>query len=170
MFGGVLTDLNNLVKAGGHAVDVARGKPAAQIARDVPFVRDTVTNLPENTNRYYAALDDYERDKAEFKKTTDLKRRAELGKEKPYLRPMVVDGKVSANSAVDTMVDRVKELMHLERGEIKTKSGKWVEPKIERTEAQKEKYRKQRLALQARILKRLGSRRVACVQGSKKMI
>ena len=33
---------------------------------------------------------------------------------------------------------------------------KWVEPKTPRTEEQKEKYRKLRLEMQARVLKRLG--------------
>ena len=132
----------------GRAVEsVAKGEN--RFTRDdVPFLRDVTRNVPDNSRRYYAALDAYERDKAEFKKTTDPGRRKELREGKPYL--------FAGKSLLDGQIDRVKELMHLERGEVKTKSGKWVEPKIERTEVQKEKYRKQRLALQARILKRLG--------------
>ena len=49
----------NLIKGGEHAVDAVRGKPAAQIARDIPFVRDTFTNMPDNTSRFYAAIDAY---------------------------------------------------------------------------------------------------------------
>lgn len=146
VFGGVLTDLNNVVKAGGHAVDVARGKPAAQIARDIPFVRDTFTNLPENSNRYYAALEEYKRDKAEFKKTTP-ERRKEMKADKPYL--------FVGKSLLDGQIELVKEYMHRERGEVKV-GQKWVEPKTPRTEAQKEEWRKKRLALQAQILERLG--------------
>ena len=146
VFGGVLTDLNNVVKAGGHAVDVARGKPAAQIARDIPFVRDTFTNLPENSNRYYAALEDYERDKAEFKKTTP-ERRKEMKADKPYL--------FIGKSLLDRQIETVREYMHRERGEVKD-GRKWVKPKTPRTEEQKEAWHKKRLALQARILERLG--------------
>ena len=147
VFGGVLTDLNNVVKAGGHAVDIARGKPAAQIARDIPFVRDTFTNLPENSNRYYAALEDYERDKAEFKKTTP-ERRKEMKSEKPYL--------FTGKSTLDGQIERVKEYMHRERGEVKA-GRRWVEPKTSVSDEAKEAWRKKRLALQARILERLGN-------------
>ena len=45
--------------------------------------------------------------------------------------------------------------MHLERGEVKS-GRKWVEPKTPRTEEQKAEWRKRRLALQAKILSRLG--------------
>ena len=55
----------------------------------------------------------------------------------------------------DRVDERVKELTHLERGEVKS-GQKWVEPKTPRTEVQKEKFREQRLRLQADILKRLG--------------
>jgi hypothetical protein len=109
-------------------------------------MRDVTRNVPDNSRRYYDALEDYERDKAEFKKTTP-ERRKEMKADKPYL--------FVGKSLLDGQIERIKELTHLERGEVKV-GQKWVEPKTPRTEEQKEKYRKLRLEMQARVLKRLG--------------
>jgi hypothetical protein len=153
--GGPMRDINNAVSTVQNVAQFASGGTPEKMLSQAPFVRRIVREYPENTSRYYDAIDAYERDKAEYKKTKDLKRKNELGRAKPYIRPMVVDGRVSAKTRLDGMIDRVKELTHLERGEVKH-GQKWVEPKTPRSEAQKEAYRKKRLALQAKILKRLG--------------
>lgn len=145
--GGLLRDLGNAVSTAQNIYHKATGGNADRLLQDFPLGRRLVREYPENTSRYYDAIDAYERDKAEYKKTTDLKGRAELKKGKPYLS--------SAKTHLDGMIDRVKELTHLERGEVKH-GQKWVEPKTQRSEAQKEAYRKRRLELQARVLKRLG--------------
>lgn len=145
--GGVGRDLHNAIATGKNIAQAASGGTPERTLSQMPILRTLFNEYPENTSRYFAALDDYERDKAEFKKATDPKRRKELRAGKPYL--------LAGKTLLDGQIDRVKELMHLERGEIKV-GQKWVEPKIERTEVQKEKYRRQRLMLQAQILKRLG--------------
>ena len=146
VFGGVLTDLNNVVKGAEHVVDSVRGKPAAQIARDVPFVRDTFTNMPDNSSRFYSALDAYNADKAEFKKS-DPARHREMRENKPYL--------VLGKGSVDNLIERIEEERHMENGEVK-RGRSWVEPKIPRPDEFKESHRKRRLELQARVLKLLG--------------
>jgi hypothetical protein len=145
--GGPMRDFNNLLSTGQNVAQLASGGTPEKMLSQMPFVRRIVREYPESTSRYYDAIDRYEADKAEYKKTTEMGRRAALRRDKPYLS--------SSKTALDTQIERVNELTHLERGEVKV-GQKWVEPKIERTEEQKEKWRKQRLALQARILKRLG--------------
>ena len=147
VFGGVLTDVNNVISAGEHAVKAARGQPASQIVRDVPFVRDTFTNMPDSTTRYYEAVDSYNADKNEFKKTTELGRRAEMKKAHPYL--------TAQKGRVDALIEQVQELTHRERGEVKV-GQKWVPMKTELPEARKEAFRKRRLRLQAEVLRILG--------------
>lgn len=147
VFGGVLTDVNNVISAGEHAVKAARGQPAPQIVRDVPFVRDTFTNMPDSTTRYYEAVDSYNADKNEFKKTTELGRRAEMKKAHPYF--------TAQKGRVDALIEQVKELTHRERGEVKV-GQKWVPMKTEISEERKEAFRKRRLRLQAEVLRILG--------------
>lgn len=147
VFGGVLTDVNNVISAGEHAMKAARGQPASQIVRDVPFVRDTFTNMPDSTTRYYEAVDSYNADKNEFKKTTELGRRAEMKKDHPYL--------TAKKGRVDALIEQVQELTHRERGEVKV-GQKWVPAKVEPSEERKEAFRKRRLRLQAEVLRILG--------------
>jgi hypothetical protein len=130
----------------GRAVESAANWENRFTRDDVPFLRDVTRNVPDNSRRYYDALEEYERDKAEFKKTTPERRR-EMKADKPYL--------FVGKSLLDGQIEQVKKYMHLERGEVKV-GQKWVEPKTPRTEEQKEEWRKKRLALQAQILKRLG--------------
>ena len=153
---GPARDIGNAISTGQNVVELARGGSPERTLSQVPFVRRVVKEYPENTTRYYNAIDSYERDKAEFNRTTDLKRRAEFGRAHPQVRPMVVDGKVQSKSRVDALNDRVKELMHLERGEIKN-GRKWVERKTPITEAQKKSYHDRRLELQAKVLDILGA-------------
>lgn len=153
---GPARDIGNAISTGQNVVELARGGSPERTLSQVPFVRRVVKEYPENTTRYYNAIDSYERDKAEFNRTTDLKRRAEFGKAHPQVRPMVVDGKAQSKSRVDVLNDRVKELMHLERGEIKN-GRKWVERKTPITEAQKKSYHDRRLELQAKVLDILGA-------------
>ena len=144
--GAPMRDINNVASSVNNAVQLAAGGTPERTLSQIPFVRRVVREYPESTSRYYDALEDYERDKAEFKKTTP-ERRKEMKADKPYL--------FTGKSLLDGQIERIKELMHLERGEVKV-GQKWVEPKTPRTEEQKEEWRKKRLALQAQILKRLG--------------
>lgn len=153
---GPARDIGNAVSTVQNVAELAKGGSPERTLSQVPFVRRVVKEYPENTTRYYNAIDSYERDKAEFNRTTDLKRRAEFGRAHPQVRPMVVDGKVQSKSRVDALNDRVKELMHLERGEIKN-GRKWVERKMPITEAQKKSYHDRRLELQAKVLDILGA-------------
>ena len=153
---GPARDIGNAVSTAQNVAELAKGGSPERTLSQVPLVRRVVKEYPENTTRYYNAIDSYERDKAEFNRTTDLKRRAEFGRAHPQVRPMVVDGKVQSKSRVDALNDRVKELMHLERGEIKN-GRKWVERKTPITEAQKKSYHDRRLELQAKVLDILGA-------------
>ena len=144
--GGVGRDLGNVVSTVQNAKEIVTGGSPERTLSQTPLARTLVNEYPENTSRYFDALDAYERDKAEFKKTTDIERRREMKKEKPYL--------FTGKSLLDGQIDKVKELTHLERGEVKS-GNKWVEPKTPRSEAQKEKYRELRLKLQAMILRQL---------------
>ena len=144
--GAPMRDINNVASSVNNAVQLAAGGTPERTLSQIPFVRRVVREYPESTSRYYDALEDYERDKAEFKKTTPERRR-EMKSEKPYL--------FMGKSLLDGQIERIKELTHLERGEVKV-GQKWMEPKTPRTEEQKEKYRKLRLEMQARVLKRLG--------------
>ena len=144
--GGVGRDIGNVVSTGQNIKEFATGGSPERTLSQTPFLRTLTNEYPENTSRYFDALDAYERDKAEFKKTTDIERRREMKKEKPYL--------FTGKSLLDGQIDKVKELTHLERGEVKS-GNKWVVPKTPRSEAQKEKYRELRLKLQATILRQL---------------
>ncbi len=144
--GGLGRDFSNTLSTFNNTAQAATGGTPEKSLSQFPLVRTLVQEYPENTARYYDAMDAYERDKAEFKKTTPERRR-EMKAEKPYL--------FAGKSLLDGQIERVKELSHLERGEIKV-GQKWVEPKTPRTEEQREKYRKRRLELQAKVLRALG--------------
>lgn len=146
IFGGPGRDFVNTLSSARNVAQIAAGGTPERPLSQAPFLRRVIREYPENTSRYFDALDAYERDKAEFKKTTDIERRREMKKEKPYL--------FTGKSLLDGQIDKVKELTHLERGEVKS-GNKWVEPKTPRSEAQKEKYRELRLKLQATILRQL---------------
>ena len=145
--GAPMRDINNVVSSVKNVGELASGGAPDKTLSQMPFVRRVVREYPDVTGRYYDAVEMYERDKMEYKKTTLLEERRELRKSKPYLS--------ISNTQLDKMIEQVKELTHLENGEVK-RGRKWVAPKIERSEAQKNAYRKRRLRLQAAVLKRLG--------------
>ena len=66
VLGGALADLNRAVSTVKDARLAALGAKPEQVLRDVPFVRDTLTNLPDVSSRYYDALSDYEADRTEY--------------------------------------------------------------------------------------------------------
>lgn len=66
VLGGALADLNRAVSTVNDARLAALGAKPEQVLRDVPFVRDTLTNLPDVSSRYYDALSDYEADRTEY--------------------------------------------------------------------------------------------------------
>ena len=145
--GAPLRDINNVASSVKNAAQWASGGTPEKTLSQIPFVRRVVREYPDVTGRYYDAIEMYERDKAEYKKAIRLEDRRELRKDKPYLSV--------SNTNLDKLIQRVKDLIHLERGEVK-RGRKWVEPKVDRSEEQKDKYRRQRLKLQATILRRLG--------------
>ncbi len=65
--GGVLTDIGRTISAAQDAWQIAKGEKPDQVMRDIPFVRDWITNYPDVKNRYYETLKEYEADKAEYK-------------------------------------------------------------------------------------------------------
>lgn len=139
-------DINNVISTGQNIAQVTEGGSPEKFLSQMPFVRRVVREYPENTGRYYDAIETYERDKAEYKRTTRLEDRRLLKKGKPYLS--------SEKNYLDKLIDQVNDLSHLENGEVK-RGRKWVKAKVERSEKQKEAYRKRRLRLQSRILKTL---------------
>lgn len=146
--GGLLRDISNVASTAQNVSVAAAGGKPERLLQDIPLGRRLVREYPESTRRYYDALDEYERDKTEYRKTTEMKRKAALRRARPYLTQ-------SGNGRVDVLVGEIKNLQHLERGEVLV-GQKWVEPKTPRSEAQKEKYRERRLRLQAQVLKILG--------------
>ena len=66
VLGGALADLNRAVSTVNDARLAALGAKPEQVLRDVSFVRDTLTNLPDVSSRYYDALSDYEADRTEY--------------------------------------------------------------------------------------------------------
>lgn len=145
--GAPLRDINNVASTAVNLGQIARGGTPEKTLSQMPFVRRFVREYPEVTGRYYDVVEMYERDKAEFKKETRLEVRRDLRKDKPYLS--------AGKTKLDEMIQMVKDLTHLENGEVK-RGQKWVTPKIERSEEQKEKFRKRRMRLQAKVLERLG--------------
>ena len=143
--GGLGRDIAGAMNTYSNVKEISEGGSAEKLFRQMPVVKSFVREYPESTSRYYEAVDAYNADKAEFKKTTEMKRRRDMGREKPYLR----------HGGVDELIGRVNELRHLERGEVKV-GRKWVERKNPVTEERKRRFHDQRLAAQARVLKILG--------------
>lgn len=148
IWGGLGRDISNFASTLQNISQAAAGGKPESLWQDIPLGRRLFREYPESTGRYYDALDEYERDKTEYRKTTEMKRKAALRRARPYLTQ-------SGNGRVDVLVSEIKNLQHLERGEVLV-GQKWVEPKTPRSEAQKEKYRERRLRLQAQVLKILG--------------
>jgi len=145
--GGPMRDIHNLVSTGYNAVQAVSGGAPEKTLSQAPFLRRVVSEYKDSTSRYMDAVEMYDRDKAEFKKTTELGRRRDMKREKPYL--------TQDKGRVDTLIERVKELSHLERGDVKV-GRKWVERPKPISDERKKRYHDQRLALQAKVLKILG--------------
>lgn len=148
VFGGVGRDVSNL-EEGVEMVyrNLVKGERTDNTVGTVPFLKDIVKEYPESTRRYFSAMDRYDADKAEFKRTTDMKRRAELKRRHPYL--------TSGKGRVDALKEQVEELRHLEKGEVK-RGNKWVEKKQPISADRKNEYRRRRLKAQATALRILG--------------
>ncbi len=143
LFGGVATDVGRVATTGQNLVSAAMGNAPEQLLRDMPFLRDTITNTPDVNARYYQAVERYEADKYEFRNAKTYKERKELRKGKPYL--------TMEKGYVDRLIDNVKTLSKREQGKAKSASGKWIDANF--SERQKADARSRRLKLQAKILK-----------------
>lgn len=148
IWGGLGRDISNFASTLQNVSQTAAGGKPERLLQDIPLGRRLVREYPESTRRYYDALDEYERDKTEYRKTTEMRRKAALRRARPYLTQ-------SGNGRVDVLVGEIKNLQHLERGEVQM-GKKWIEPKTPSSEAQKEMYRERRLRLQAQVLRILG--------------
>ena len=145
--GGLGRDFTGALNTYSNVKSVASGGSSDRMFSQMPVVKSLFREYPESTSRYYAALEEYDADKAEFKGTKELGRRAELKRAHPYL--------TAKKGRVDTLIEQVQELTHRERGEVKV-GQKWVPMKTELPEARKEAFRKRRLRLQAEVLRILG--------------
>lgn len=67
LLGGALADINRAAAAVSDAWDAAHGAKPDQALRNVPFVRDTLTNMPDVSRRYYERLDAYNADRTEYR-------------------------------------------------------------------------------------------------------
>lgn len=143
--GGIGRDIHNVAATTKNVAQLANGETPERTLSQTPLLRTLLREYPESTARYYDAIDEYNRDKYEIKKAKTAKEIMAVAKGKPYLS--------RGKTPLDERIERVKELMHLERGERKIRN-RWV--KVESvSEAQRETYRKMRLKLQAAILKAL---------------
>ena len=156
LLGGVATDVGRVATTGQNLVSAAMGNAPEQLLRDMPFLRDTITNAPDVSARYYQAVERYEADKYEFRNAKTYKERKELRKGKPYL--------TVEKGYVDRLIDNVNTLSKREQGKAKSASGKWIDANF--SERQKADARSRRLKLQAKILKILNGDSLA-VQGAK---
>ena len=145
--GGLGRDITGAINTFSNVKEIAKGGSSERLFGRMPVVKSLVREYPDSTSRYFDALDEYNADKAEFKKTTELGRRAELKKAHPYL--------TAQKGRVDSLIEQVQELTHRERGEVKV-GQKWVPAKVEPSEERKEAFRKRRLRLQAEVLRILG--------------
>ena len=143
--GGIGRDIHNVAATTKNVAQIAAGETPERTLSQTPLLRTLLREYPESTARYYDAIDEYSRDKYEIKKARTAKEIMAVAKGKPYLS--------RSKTPLDERIERVKELMHLERGERKIRN-RWV--KVESvSDAQRETYRKMRLKLQAAILKAL---------------
>lgn len=143
--GGIGRDIHNVAATAKNVAQIAAGETPERTLSQAPLLRTLLREYPESTARYYDAIDEYERDKYEIKKAKTAKEIMAVAKGKPYLS--------RGKTPLDERIERVKELMHLERGERKIRN-RWV--KVESvSDAQRETYRKMRLKLQAAILNAL---------------
>lgn len=139
VLGGALTDLNRVASAISDAWDAAQGAKPDQVLRDVPFVRDTVTNMPDVSRRYYESFDAYDADRTEFRGVKGADGRLAFAARHPW----VMDDRVKR------LDKEIRELGKMEQG-LEKKGGEWVA--AERTPKERLEFRRQRLAKMAEFV------------------
>ena len=139
VLGGALTDLNRVASAISDAWDAAHGARPDQVLRDVPFVRDTVTNMPDVSRRYHESFDAYDADRTEFQGVKGADGRLAFAARHPW----VMDDRVKR------LDKEIRELGKMEQG-LEKKGGEWVA--AERTPRERLEFRRQRLAKMAEFV------------------
>lgn len=139
VLGGALTDLNRVASAVADAWDAAQGAKPDQVLRDVPFVRDTVTNMPDVSRRYYESFDAYDADRTEFRGVKGADGRLAFAARHPW----VMDDRVKR------LDKEIRELGKMEQG-LEKKGGEWVA--AERTPKERLEFRRKRLAKMAEFV------------------
>ena len=139
VLGGALTDLNRVASAVADAWDAAQGAKPDQVLRDVPFVRDTVTNMPDVSRRYYESFDAYDADRTEFRGVKGADGRLAFAARHPW----VMDDRVKR------LDKEIRELGKMEQG-LEKKGGEWVA--AERTPRERLEFRRKRLAKMAEFV------------------
>ena len=137
--GGALADLNRVASAVADAWDAAHGAKPDQVLRDVPFVRDTVTNMPDVSRRYYESFDAYDADRTEFRGVKGADGRLAFAARHPW----VMDDRVKR------LDKEIRELGKMEQG-LEKKGGEWVA--AERTPRERLEFRRKRLAKMAEFV------------------
>lgn len=137
-------DLNRTVATVKDARLAMQGAKPEQVLRDVPFVRDTLTNLPDVSSRYYGELRDYEADRLEYRglAETDDEKTDAFAESHPW-----------TVMRENPLVDYVKEL---------GKAGQEAETPSEAAE-----LRRERLAAMAEFVRRMEEEREAVKQERK---
>lgn len=139
VLGGALTDLNRVASAVADAWDATHGAKSDQVLRDVPFVRDTVTNMPDVSRRYHESFNACDADRTEFRGVKGADGRLAFAARHPW----VMDDRVKR------LDKEIRELGKMEQG-LEKKGGEWVA--AERTPRERLEFRRQRLAKMAEFV------------------
>lgn len=139
LLGGVGTDIGRVATTVQNIVLAAQGAKPDQVLRDVPFVRDTVTNMPDVSRRYYESFDEYDADRTEFRGVKGADGRLAFAARHPW----VMDDRVKR------LDKEIRELGKMEQG-LEKKGGEWVA--AERTPKERLEFRRQRLAKMAEFV------------------
>ena len=140
-----MRDINNLRSTVQNIKKVSEGEKVQKISSHVPIVRRIVREYPDNTGRYFDAKSEFDIDLKELDKTTRLEKRRELLRDKPWLKK---------RETISGLMDRIKSLNHLEKGEMQV-NDKWVKRNKDISAERKEMYHKRKMELQERVLKLL---------------
>lgn len=139
LLGGVGTDIGRVATTAQNMVLAAHGAKPDQVLRDVPFVRDTVTNMPDVSRRYYESFDEYDADRTEFRGVRGADGRLAFAARHPW----VMDDRVKR------LDKEIRELGKMEQG-LEKKGGEWVA--AERTPKERLEFRRKRLAKMAEFV------------------
>ena len=140
VMGGALTDLNRVTSTVVDAWDALHGAPPDQVLRDIPFVRDTLTNMPDVSNRFYRRFDAYKADRTEYRGVTGADERLAFVARHPWVE----------NDRARELEREITELGKMEQG-LEKKDGQWVA--TERTPKEQLAFRRQRLAKMAEFVR-----------------